>query len=60
MRPIMKDLGYLELNLHIFAMLWVALATLSPITSYSTYAIGLIATQFAMLGITDIHMDYIS
>ena len=28
-------------------------ATLSPITSYSTYAIGLIATQFAMLGITD-------
>ncbi|AVQ27659.1 sodium:proton antiporter [Fusobacterium ulcerans] len=54
MRPITERLRISRVKLaYICDVMGCPFATLSPITSYSTYAIGLIATQFAMLGITD-------
>ncbi|EEX47876.1 Na+/H+ antiporter family protein [Jonquetella anthropi E3_33 E1] len=54
MRPVTEKLRVSRVKLaYICDVMGCPFATLSPITSYSTYAIGLIATQFTALGITD-------
>lgn len=54
MRPITEKLRISRVKLaYICDVMGCPFATLSPITSYSTYAIGLITTQFALLNIPD-------
>lgn len=54
MRPITERLSISRVKLaYICDVMGCPFATLSPITSYSSYAIGLIATQFSALGISD-------
>lgn len=54
MRPVTEKLRISRVKLaYICDVMGCPFATLSPITSYSTYAIGLIATQFTQLGIKD-------
>lgn len=54
MRPITEKLQVSRVKLaYICDVMGCPFATLSPITSYSSYAIGLIAAQFALLNITD-------
>lgn len=54
MRPITERLNVSRVKLaYICDVMGCPFATLSPITSYSSYAIGLITTQFAALSILD-------
>lgn len=54
MRPITERLKVSRVKLaYICDVMGCPFATLSPITSYSSYAIGLIAAQFALVNITD-------
>lgn len=54
MRPITERLRVSRVKLaYICDVMGCPFATLSPITSYSTYAIGLVATQFTALGISE-------
>jgi Na+/H+ antiporter NhaC len=53
MRPITERLNVSRVKLaYICDVMGCPFATLSPITSYSAYATGLIAAQFAILGVT--------
>lgn len=54
MRPVTEKLRISRVKLaYICDVMGCPFATLSPITSYSTYAIGLVTTQFALLNISD-------
>lgn len=54
MRPITERMKVSRVKLaYICDVMGCPFATLSPITSYSAYATGLIAAQFAILGITE-------
>ena len=54
MRPVTERLRISRVKLaYICDVMGCPFATLSPITSYSAYATGLIAAQFAVLSITD-------